>query len=779
MISRLCGVFMLVLVIVSAQYVVVSQDPTEYPGPVLWFKRVSGLHVELSDDGGYALVWDTARITLVTTEGVVKFGADFGPLILRSATFVPGGFIVCLINTTLLEGGEEFVTAYLIAYDLDGNVLWRYVKEGVFGVDARYVPNSSYIALVTLRRGEGVREVTLDLLTIDGKLVWGQEVFRGDFNFVLMSASEVGVAVSAGRTVKFLDLSGRTLWVVNVSTEITAMDIDTQGDVLVIGEYSKVSLVDGEGNVVWERYVGVPIFYMDVSDGGEYVVIGGWKGAWCFSSGGTKLWEYIHGADYVTPVAVSDDGRAVVIDNSKSPPKALLIDPNRGVLWCIELEELIAGFEADISRDSSLIAVIGGFGLYLLKGTGLPSPTTTLPKYSPINITIVNKGPHVWSAKTYDVARRTYILSNGDVIITTESHIHYVSRNGSLIWSKPLGNIKKVVTSPKGLLAIGLINNVILMNLNCTMIWSRNVGGSVEDLTIVNDYIITVTWGKVLILDLDGNLIKETSISTPSKFVGIGFKRGFVRSLGDFIVVVFSGNGSVIQALTTEGEPLWILKLDKSVFDLDLTSNGVVVGLVNGTLIALNLSSGEILWRSPGGLINEPVIDVECSKSGNPIVVAASKGGIIYAFSMNGTYLWRYPKVGTESMYRQVEVPYDGKYVITLGENLTVLNRAGDVVESIKIGEGGILEVAPTAPPNLSYVVTITSHKAIHYYELSKLLTKTTTTTTMTALETAVTTPTTHAATPEKPLAPLIAIVAILAIAIIITLLVMFKGRKS
>lgn len=225
--------------------------------------------------------------------------------------------------------------------------------------------------------------------------------------------------------------------------------------------------------------------------------------------------------------------------------------------------------------------------------------------------------------------------------------------------------------------------------------WTARVGGEVLSRPAVEDNIVLVhtTNGMLQALNADDGQIRWTAnLDTPT--LSIRGESSPVTAYG--AVLVGGDSGRVTAIMMDQGQLIWqqriampggATEIDR-LSDVDATPivvNNVVYALAyNGELSALDLRSGQPLWRRSFGSVNDFVID------GNTLYLVDSTGRIVAVDIRGGTELWSQNAL----QYRGVTAPvvYEGYLVVGDAEGYLHWMDLGDgrFVAQSKVDSSGL-----------------------------------------------------------------------------------------
>ena len=703
--------------------------------PVLWFKNIRSEHVRFSSSGSFILAWSMESLTLLNIRGDVVLSIEVENYSSISyATISPKEdiIIVCYMAVEPLESGEEATSIMVAAHNISSEILWSVIEEDALFCKAEFSPNGKYLALAITYKGKRKnnvfeKNIVLELLTVKGDVLWKKEICNETIAEPLLHFTDKGLVVAAGRNLFLISRNGEVIFAKKLSSEIRDMDVSADGSLVAAVEHNMLHVYDSHGVELWNVSTGALLFYVDVSDNGEYVVIGGWKGAWCYDSSGNELWSYVHGKDCITPVTVSNNGYAVVVDHSELTVRAVLINQEGKVFWTRELPKLGVCSSLDITEDASLTVLGSDYGLYLLKGREYRSTVAPLPEIRIAEVTIINKPPLLWILHCNDSLRSVQLLKDGSLLAVTEGWIHYITSNGTIAWSKPVGPPLKALAT-ENYIIVASLRKVILLSRSGEELWLRNIDDNVEALAFLNNKVVAVTWGNVYLISLKGKIEANVEITTPEEpklHIGSPWVIAKTDPSENVVAVAYSYTSSVLALINSKGETLWFINLNTPIMALSLTRTKLILGLGNGTVLAIDFKEKRVLWRKT--LIpnrKAPIINVVASENGEYIVVN-SKDGIMYMLSGSGKILWTYPKEYGKEQYTYSTLSRDSTYVIGYGSHVILLDRNGKVLWKRKVFAEAARENYLSITPDLTYLAVIYSGNDVQYFKMEEVLQQT------------------------------------------------------
>ena len=398
------------------------------------------------------------------------------------------------------------------------------------------------------------------------------------------------------------------------------------------------------------------------------------------------------------------------------------------MFWSCELPKLGVCSSLDITEDASLTVLGSDYGLYLLKGREYKGTITPLPEIKVAEVTIVNEPPLLWVLHCNDSLRRVQLFKDGSLLAVTEGWIHYVTSNGVIAWSKPVGPPLKALATENHVIAASL-RKIILLTRNGEELWLRTVEGNVEALAFLNNEVVAATWGSIYLISLEGVIKASVEIPVPEEpgfHVGSPWIVAKADPSGSIVAVAYSYISSVLVLVDSEGKIVWSMNLNTPIMTLSLTRTKLILGLGNGTILTADLGERKILWRKMLALNRKaPIINVVATENGE-YVVANSKDGIIYLLSGNGEILWNYPRKQGEECYFYSALSEDSMHIAASGSHVVILNRDGKIIWKKELPKENTIEKRFSITPDLKYLAVVASRNTVQYFEVGKLLQQTT-----------------------------------------------------
>ncbi|WP_195431140.1 outer membrane protein assembly factor BamB [Morganella morganii] len=238
---------------------------------------------------------------------------------------------------------------------------------------------------------------------------------------------------------------------------------------------------------------------------------------------------------------------------------------------------------------------------------------------------------------------------------------------------------------------------LIALNANDGEIaWTANAGGEVLSRPEVSDGLVLVHTGNGLLQAFDtasGEQRWSLNLDTPSLSVrgesapAVAMGAAFVGGDNGRISAVMLGQGQIIwqQRISQTTGTTEISRLN----DVDMTpvvADGRVYAIAyNGNLVAMDMRSGQILWKRDFGSVNELVLD------GESLYVVDQDDNVYGLRAADGVTMWSQDKL----LHRNLSAPeiFNGYLVVGDGEGyLHWLDTSnGQFVAQNKLNSSGIL----------------------------------------------------------------------------------------
>ena len=228
------------------------------------------------------------------------------------------------------------------------------------------------------------------------------------------------------------------------------------------------------------------------------------------------------------------------------------------------------------------------------------------------------------------------------------------------------------------------------------IVWQTTAAGEVLSRPTASDGLVLVhtSNGQLQALDENSGVVKWTvNLDMPA----LSLRGESAPAVAFGAAIVGGDNGRVSAVLMQQGQLIWQQRISQAtgtteidrLSDVDTTPvivNGVVYALAyNGNLTALDLRSGQILWKRELGSVNDFIVD------GNRIYVADQNDRVLALTTDGGVTLW----TQSDLLHRLLTAPalYNGSLVVGDSEGyLHWINpEDGRFVAQQKVDSSGFL----------------------------------------------------------------------------------------
>ncbi|AUR31128.1 outer membrane protein assembly factor BamB [Morganella morganii] len=238
---------------------------------------------------------------------------------------------------------------------------------------------------------------------------------------------------------------------------------------------------------------------------------------------------------------------------------------------------------------------------------------------------------------------------------------------------------------------------LIALNANDGEIaWTANAGGEVLSRPEVSDELVLVHTGNGLLQAFDtasGEQRWSLNLDTPS----LSVRGESAPAVAMGAAFVGGDNGRVSAVMLGQGQIIWQQRISQTtgtteisrLNDVDMTpvvADGRVYAIAyNGNLVAMDMRSGQILWKRDFGSVNELVLD------GESLYVVDQDDNVYGLRAADGVTMWSQDKL----LHRNLSAPeiFNGYLVVGDGEGyLHWLDTSnGQFVAQNKLNSSGIL----------------------------------------------------------------------------------------
>ncbi|MBT0388255.1 outer membrane protein assembly factor BamB [Morganella morganii subsp. morganii] len=238
---------------------------------------------------------------------------------------------------------------------------------------------------------------------------------------------------------------------------------------------------------------------------------------------------------------------------------------------------------------------------------------------------------------------------------------------------------------------------LIALNANDGEIaWTANAGGEVLSRPEVSDGLVLVHTGNGLLQAFDtasGEQRWSLNLDTPS----LSVRGESAPAVAMGAAFVGGDNGRVSAVMLGQGQIIWQQRISQTtgtteisrLNDVDMTpvvADGRVYAIAyNGNLVAMDMRSGQIMWKRDFGSVNELVLD------GESLYVVDQDDNVYGLRAADGVTMWSQDKL----LHRNLSAPeiFNGYLVVGDGEGyLHWLDTSnGQFVAQNKLNSSGIL----------------------------------------------------------------------------------------
>ncbi|PHM46230.1 lipoprotein [Xenorhabdus mauleonii] len=237
---------------------------------------------------------------------------------------------------------------------------------------------------------------------------------------------------------------------------------------------------------------------------------------------------------------------------------------------------------------------------------------------------------------------------------------------------------------------------IALNTANGEIAWESTVAGEALSRPVVDEGLVLIHTGNGMLQALNeanGKVLWSVNMDTPPLSV-----RGESAPATAYGAAIVGGdNGRVSAVLLSQGQLIWQQRISQltgttdidRLNDVDMTpviSNNVVYAIAyNGNLVAMDMRSGQIIWKRDLGSVNDMVV------TDDNIFIVDQESRVLSLRKSDGVTLW----VQDELLHRNLTAPemYNGYLVVGDGEGyLHWLNTTdGKFMAQHKVDGSGLL----------------------------------------------------------------------------------------
>ncbi|WP_340621100.1 outer membrane protein assembly factor BamB [Xenorhabdus siamensis] len=303
-----------------------------------------------------------------------------------------------------------------------------------------------------------------------------------------------------------------------------------------------------------------------------------------------------------------------------------------------------------------------------------------------------------WQGSTVYVADRHGIVKAFEIDSGKELWSTDLSEKAGLLSSRLPALLSGGLTVLGDRLYIGTEKaKVIALNsTNGKVEWESQVAGEALSRPVVSDGLVLIHTGNGMLQALnenDGSIAWSINMDTPS----LSVRGESAPAVAYGAAIVGGDNGRVSAVLLSQGQLIWQQRISQvtgateidRLNDVDMTpviSDNVIYAIAyNGNLVAMDMRSGQIIWKRDLGSVNDMVV------TDNNIFIVDQDDRILSLRKSDGVTIWSQNNL----LHRNLTAPemYNGYLVVGDGEGyLHWLNMAdGQFVAQHKVDSSGLL----------------------------------------------------------------------------------------
>ncbi|QTL41073.1 outer membrane protein assembly factor BamB [Xenorhabdus budapestensis] len=237
---------------------------------------------------------------------------------------------------------------------------------------------------------------------------------------------------------------------------------------------------------------------------------------------------------------------------------------------------------------------------------------------------------------------------------------------------------------------------IALDSTNGKVEWESQVAGEALSHPVVSDDLVLIHTGNGMLQALnenDGSVAWSINMDTPP----LSVRGESAPAIAYGAAIVGGDNGRVSAVLLSQGQLIWQQRISQvtgateidRLNDVDMTpviSDNVIYAIAyNGNLVAMDMRSGQIIWKRDLGSVNDMVV------TDNNIFIVDQDDRILSLRKSDGVTIWSQ----NDLLHRNLTAPgmYNGYLVVGDGEGyLHWLNMAdGQFVAQHKVDSSGLL----------------------------------------------------------------------------------------
>ncbi|CDG96323.1 outer membrane protein assembly factor BamB [Xenorhabdus bovienii] len=304
----------------------------------------------------------------------------------------------------------------------------------------------------------------------------------------------------------------------------------------------------------------------------------------------------------------------------------------------------------------------------------------------------------VWQGSTVYVADRTGVVKAFEVDTGKELWATDLSEKAGFLSSRLPALLSGGLTVSGERLYVGTeqAKVIALDTTNGKVEWESNVAGEALSRPVVSDGLVLIHTGNGLLQALNetnGSAVWSVNMDTPS----LSVRGESAPAVAYGAAIVGGDNGRISAVLMSQGQLIWQQRIAQMtgsteigrLNDIDMTpviSNNIIYAIAyNGNLVAMDMRSGQLIWKRDIGSVNEMVV------TNDHIFIVDQNDRILSLRKSDGVTLW----TQSDLLHRNLTAPemYNGYLVVGDAEGyLHWLNMAdGKFVAQHKVDGSGLL----------------------------------------------------------------------------------------
>ncbi|CBJ82128.1 putative serine/threonine protein kinase with quinoprotein alcohol dehydrogenase domain [Xenorhabdus bovienii str. Jollieti] len=304
----------------------------------------------------------------------------------------------------------------------------------------------------------------------------------------------------------------------------------------------------------------------------------------------------------------------------------------------------------------------------------------------------------VWQGSTVYVADRTGVVKALEVDTGKELWATDLSEKAGFLSSRLPALLSGGLTVSGERLYVGTeqAKVIALDTTNGKVEWESSVAGEALSRPVVSDGLVLIHTGNGLLQALNetnGSAVWSVNMDTPS----LSVRGESAPAVAYGAAIVGGDNGRISAVLMSQGQLIWQQRIAQMtgsteigrLNDVDMTpviSNNIIYAIAyNGNLVAMDMRSGQLIWKRDIGSVNDMVV------TDDHIFIVDQNDRILSLRKNDGVTLW----TQSDLLHRNLTAPemYNGYLVAGDSEGyLHWLNMAdGKFVAQHKVDGSGLL----------------------------------------------------------------------------------------